>query len=403
MNTTNSTCRLCLSETAETEFDIYEDRVHIKIISLLQGLLFVFFFNSWNLLIKTFFFSVEVSPDDCLPSYICRQCRIQLDKFYIFRFRSVESDKALRSSLPQDNRYDEAVHFLNRHDGGFNEHDYEPPATKRAKGNPKGELTEEECTAIEKTVQAAMRKNGYFGKFVLKVENTDEKGLRKIRVIKDNGSVILMKLKMPERAVTEKAPKPQRKRIEIHEQLEVLLKKCEKVETTQDKLLRTAYRTEKTVMAMNERLHTTSDPFEMNEAGRDSDASFYFPIIQLSELWRLNTRLAEPETKSQLSEEMSKIEAPPNGSKISAKIFRTVIGRPLLGQLSWSGRIKEDSRYIKSEEKLMLSKMKFLVDWMYGIVAAKEPETDLNMFLQTIMNIIRKERFSVRKGWVNSF
>lgn len=52
---------------------------------------------------------------------------------------------------------------------------------------------------------------------------------------------------------------------------------------------------------------------------------------------------------------------------------------------------------VKSEEKLMLSKMSHLVDWLYSLVAAKEPETSMNSFLQVIMNIIRKERFKSSK------
>lgn len=52
---------------------------------------------------------------------------------------------------------------------------------------------------------------------------------------------------------------------------------------------------------------------------------------------------------------------------------------------------------VKSDDKVMLSKMKYLVEWMYSIVVAKEPETTMQTFLQTIMNIIRKERFKSKE------
>lgn len=275
--------------------------------------------------------------EDNLPAQICRECRLQLEKFYIFRSKSIESDNYLRKSLSETDTCQDSYNFLKRYENNFNEHDYEQPA-KRQKIST--ELSEIECDAIEKTVQTALQKNGYNGRFVLKVEDIDEYGLRKVRVIKDNGSVILMKLKMPEKSAFK------RRGPEVTGELQLVIKKCEKIENLQDKLMRSAMRIEKTVLGIHEKVQVQMGEinYEITEVGRDENSPFYFPISHLTELWRLNNRLADPEVKAQLTEEMNKIESP-IGCKISGKIFRTVIEKSLLCQICWSGRIKDGQKY----------------------------------------------------------
>lgn len=164
----------------------------------------------------------------------------------------------------------------------------------------------------------------------------DDSGLRKVKVIKDNGAVILMKLKMPEKST--KRP------FEVTEEMQVVAKKCEIIETLQQQLIATCNRTEKTVTAIHEQILSNSSieaAYEYSSnVEQDENSPFYFPITNLVELWRLNNKLQEPDVKSQLSEEMSKIEAPVGG-KISGKILRTVIGKTLLSQICWRYVIKK--------------------------------------------------------------
>lgn len=142
-------CRLCLSQSPE--FDIFEDKICFKIMLLM---------------------SVEVAADDRLPAHICKKCRLQLEKFYIFRMKSVENDSILRRNIPQEDTVQESINFISqtpnaRVTNDFNEHDYESISKQPKISN---ELSDLDYDSIEKTVSSALQKNGYNGRFILKIE-----------------------------------------------------------------------------------------------------------------------------------------------------------------------------------------------------------------------------------------
>lgn len=301
---------------------------------------------------------METHDTESLPNRICGPCRDQLERLYIFRVKSQETDTYLRKTvLPKDSAKDRvkvSVEFLKCHDLSYVEPDVNDPLTVKKQVKPvTSKLTDEENESIEKAVQSTLQRSGYNGRFAINVEEIDEQGLRRVRVIKENGNNVLMKLRMPARQdSTSTALVNKKVKKEAHiESIEELLKKCDRIEDMQDRVFRSVVRTEKVVFQINEQIHTSKlaeSGFEITDVQRDDDAPFVFPISHLSELWRLNTRLADPEVRELLTEEMSKIEASA-GSKISGKIFRSLIAKVLISKICWSGRIKDGPKYGKKD------------------------------------------------------
>ncbi|XP_063706000.1 uncharacterized protein LOC134835074 [Culicoides brevitarsis] len=363
-------CRLCLEPNPE--FSIYEDRISTKIGILL---------------------TVEIDPE-CpeFPTKICLKCRISLEKLYIFRIQSLDVDTKLREAIygseNTKERCDEAISFLKQYDTS-QEHDY--GTEKRL---PQLTTSDEEYASIEKTVQQALHQNNYFGDFVLKIEEIEGNGLRKVRVIKDNGANIIMKIRMPDSFLQKK-----KKIISKQESLNKILEKCENIETTQQKITQSIKKTENFVTNIHSWVQsqkTDCDGIEFidaeaeNDEPKDPNAPFELPINSLSELWRLNMRIKDPEVRAAMDLELLKVEPHP-GMRIIGRVLRAVIDNEMLGKLCWSGKIKIEHKYLKLEEKIMLSKMKNLVDYLLDVCQSKEG-TPISVFHATVMNIIRKAR-----------
>lgn len=330
-----------------------------------------------------------------------------MEKLYIFRIRSLETDAKLRQLIygkeTVKDRIDESITFLKQYDAEFNEHDYGEKnigTGPSRKLNP-NEISEEEYASIERTVQQALHQNNYFGQFVLKIEEIDPTGLRKVRVIKDNGANVIMKIRMPETLTTKKSadiPK-------TDESLKKILQKCEIIENSQEKMSHSVLRTEKAVALISTLVQThktISNTIEFvdmirneQEEIKDDSAPFELPINTLSELWRLNSRIVDVEVREAMNLEMMKLEPQP-GIKIIGRVVRAVIDKDLLGQMCWSGRVKVEHKYRKTDDRLMLSKMKHIVDYLLEVCKSKE-ETTNHVFLQTLMNLIRKARFKVKE------
>uniref|UniRef100_A0A336MJ67 CSON013115 protein n=1 Tax=Culicoides sonorensis TaxID=179676 RepID=A0A336MJ67_CULSO len=349
---------------------------------------------------------IEIGSEPCeLPSKICRGCRLNLEKLYIFRIRSLDTDLKLRQKIygieTLKDRISDSISFLKENDSDFNEHDY---GEKSIGGRPFGLKTsvntsEEEYASIEKTVRQALNQNNYYGQFVLKIEDIDANGLRKIRVIKENGANVIMKIRMPD---IPNIKKPETTKPD--ETLKKILAKCENIETNQERMSKSVSRTEKAVHVISTIVQTSksaSSPsniefidFVEQDDPKGDYAPFELPINTISDLWRLNSRITDPEVREAMNLEMLKIEAQP-GIKVIGRVVRAVIDKDLLGQLCWSGKVKVEHKYLKTDDRLMLSKMKNLVDYLFEVCKSKEDTTN-HVFLQTVMNIIRKARFKVK-------
>lgn len=314
--------------------------------------------------------------------------------------------KKIFGELNQSERLQDSVSFLKQYDNSFHEHDYgSKNKNQKVLHNVEGKTildsyTEEEYNSIEKTVKDALEQSNYFGKYVLKIEDFDETGLRKVRIVKENGINVIMKLRMPESMIPENVrSKPVSP---SNGAMDLILKKCDEIVTSQEKMSRSIFRTEKTVVHISSLVQNykiidqTIDLCDGNGGEKDKNAPFELPINQLNELWRLNSRIIEPDLREAMNDELGKLQPQP-GMKIIGRVLRSVIAKDLLGQLCWSGRIKVEHKYMKSDDRIMLSKMKNLVDYLFELCKAKEDDTTMHVFLQTIMNIIRKERFRVRE------
>lgn len=322
--------------------------------------------------------------------------------------RCLEADAKLRQLIygkeTIKDRCDDSITFLKQYDAEFNEHDYgeKNVGLMSSKKSNLNEICDEEYASIERTVQQALHQNNYFGQFVLKIEEIEATGLRKVRVIKDNGANVIMKIRMPESFNTLK------KSVEIKttdESLTKILKKCESIESSQEKISLSVLRTEKAVSLISTLVQVhknSSGSVELIdligndlEVPKDDSAPFELPINTLSELWRLNSRIIDVEVREAMNLEMLKLESQP-GIKIIGRVVRAIIDKDLLGQMCWSGRIKVEHKYMKIDDRLMLSKMKNIVDYMLEVCQSKE-ETTNHVFLQTLMNLIRKARFKVKE------
>lgn len=318
--------------------------------------------------------------------------------------RSLETDSKLRTLIygkeSLTDRISTSINFLKQYDTEFYEHDYGERSTLTKEPvkqlNP-NDISEEEYSSIEHTVQQALNQNNYFGQFVLKIEEIDTSGLRKVRVIKDNGANIIMKIRMPESK--KKVPNPPK----TDDSFKKILEKCENIENNQEKITRCVLRTEKTVGHINTIVQNfkKSDGVEFvsiietQEPQKDDNAPFELPINSLSELWRLNSRIIDTEVRDAMNIEMLRLEPQP-GMKIIGRVVRSIIDKDLLGQICWSGRVKVDHKYMKTDDRIMLSKMKNIVDYMLEVCRSKE-ETSNHVFLQTLMNMIRKARFKFKE------
>lgn len=326
--------------------------------------------------------------------------------------RSLETDAKLRQLVygkeTIKDRIDDSITFLKQYDAEFNEHDYGEKnlgSGPSRKLNP-NEISEEEYASIERTVQQALYQNNYYGQFVLKIEEIESTGLRKVRVIKDNGANVIMKIRMPE-SFNKTPKKPAAPAADIpktDESLKKILEKCEVIETGQEKIVRSVLRTEKAVALMSTLVQTktSSSTIEFvdmipneQEVVKDDSAPFELPINTINELWRLNSRITDSEVREAMNLEMMALEPQP-GIKIIGRVVRAVIDKDLLGQMCWSGRVKVEHKYMKIDDRLMLSKMKHIVDYLLEVCKAKE-ETSNHVFLQTLMNLIRKARFKVKE------
>lgn len=333
---------------------------------------------------------------------------MNLEKLYIFRLRSLETDANLRKVINGKetikDRCDESITFLKQNDTEFNEHDYgeKNVGLGPSKKPNLNEISEEEYASIEKSVQQALHQNNYFGQFVLKIEEIEPTGLRKVRVIKDNGANVIMKIRMPE---SFKTPKKSVEIPKTDDSLKQILQKCEIIESSQQKMSRSVLRTEQTVALISTLVQThRNSPNSIEfvdlignevEDPKDDNAPFELPVESLSELWRLNARIVDVEVREAMNLEMMKLEPQP-GIKIIGRVVRAVIDKDLLGKMCWSGRVKVEHKYMKIDDRLMLSKMKNIVDYLLEVCQSKE-ETSSQVFLQTLMNLIRKARFKLKE------
>jgi hypothetical protein len=81
-------CRLCLESCQENSHQVLENGIQNKIMLCLN---------------------LEIQPNDTMPKKICKNCRFQLEKSYVFRISSKASERKLRKHIRLLNAGKESV------------------------------------------------------------------------------------------------------------------------------------------------------------------------------------------------------------------------------------------------------------------------------------------------------